>query len=187
MTNTTRYVAFLRGINVGGNKLIKMEALAAVFRAAGFRNVRTYIASGNVIFDSRGTNTDILAKKIEKKLTTNFGHEIAVLVYSLAELEALVELNPFGRIRRGKDVMLFVVLLRDKSSRGKLPLESRTEKFKGLALVDRAAFIVARRKKTGWFGFPNNFIEKEFGVTATTRNWSTLEKILIVASDEKNQ
>ncbi|MFN2576708.1 MAG: DUF1697 domain-containing protein [Pyrinomonadaceae bacterium] len=186
MAKTIRYVAFLRGINVGGNKLIKMEALAAAFTSAGFRNVKTYIASGNVIFDS-GAKPDSLAKKIEQTLLKTFGHQIAVVVFSLADLKALVKSNPFKGVKRGSDVMLFVTFLRAEVARPESPLESKAEKFKGIEIQERAAFMVARRKKTGWFGFPNNFIEKELGVAATTRNWSTVEKVLMVASDEKNR
>lgn len=185
MPEMVRYVAFLRGINVGGNKLIKMEALAAAFISAGFRNVKTYIASGNVIFDS-GAKPDTLAKKIERKLLQTFGHQIAVMVFQLADLQALVKRSPFKRVKRDKDVMLFVILLRSEVTGVKLPLESKTENFRVIAIQDRAAFMVARRKKTGWFVYPNNFIEKEFRVAATTRNWSTVEKVVMAASEKKN-
>ena len=185
MPEIVRYVAFLRGINVGGNKLIKMEALAAAFTAAGFRNVKTYIASGNVIFDSRAAKPDLLAKKIEQKLLHTFGHQIAVMVFPLADLEALVKRDPFKRAKRETDVM-FVTFLRSEIARVKSPPESRTENLKVIAVQDRAAFIVARRKQNGRFGFPNNFIEKEFGVAATTRNWSTVEKIVIAGQAEKD-
>jgi uncharacterized protein (DUF1697 family) len=185
MPGDNKYVAFLRGINVGGNKLIKMEALADAFTAAGFRNVKTYIASGNVIFSTRATDPEALVKKIEKQLLTTFGHEIAVLLFPFAELQAIVKSKPFKRTRRG-DVMLFSVLLRAPSRRAKPPLESKTERFKVVAIQDRAVFIVARRKRTGWFGFPNNWVEKEFGVRASTRNWSTLEKIVAAFAEEES-
>ena len=186
MAKNLRYVAFLRGINVGGNKLIKMEALAAAFTSAGFRNVKTYIASGNVIFDSRATKPDLLAKKIERKLVQTFGHQIAVMVFPLTDLQALVKRSPFRHVKRDKDVMLFVILLRSEVTGVKLPLESKTENFKVIAIQDRAAFMVARRKKTGWFVYPNNFIEKEFRVAATTRNWSTIEKVVMAAGEQKD-
>ena len=60
----------------------------------------------------------------------------------------------------------------------KLPFKSTTENLELIAVKDRAAFVVARRKKSGWFGFPNNFVEKQLGVTATTRQWSTLRKLI---------
>src|ERR1043166_7213535 len=111
MPNATRYIAFLRGINVGGNKLIKMDALAAAFTAAGFLNVKTYIASGNVIFDSRASNIDGLEKKAERKLLETFGHNIAVVIFSLAELHELIESDVFKRITSHADAMLLVTFL----------------------------------------------------------------------------
>jgi uncharacterized protein (DUF1697 family) len=178
-----RHIAFLRGINVGGNKLIKMDALASAFTSAGFRNVKTYIASGNVIFDSRATKLDGLEKKAERKLLETFGHEIAVVIFSLSELQELIEHDPFRRIKSNSDVMLIVTFLKHKATQVKLPLESKTENLEVLAIQDRAVFTVARRKKkTGWFGFPNNFIEKELGVAATTRQWRTLQKVVAAAA-----
>src|SRR4051812_6183659 len=177
----TRYIALLRGINVGGNKLIKMEALAAAFTAAGFRKVKTFIASGNVIFETRSNNRKALTKRIEKMVTAAFGHEIAVAVFTLVELKELTSTDPFARIKQSKDVMVCVTLFGQQVS-CELPLESKTERLKVIALHDRAAFIVARRKPTGWFGYPNNWIEKEFGVTGTTRSWTSLQKIAAAAA-----
>jgi uncharacterized protein (DUF1697 family) len=176
----TRYIALLRGINVGGNKIIKMEALAGAFTAAGFRKVRTYIASGNVIFHDRSSDRKKLTKKIEKLLTASFGHEIAVALFTLADLRELTSIDHFGRIRQTKDVMLCVTLF-NQSVPQQIPRESKSDRLKVVAMHDRAAFIVARRKPTGWFGYPNNWIEKKFGVTGTTRNWSSLKKLAATA------
>ncbi len=86
--------------------------------------------------------------------------------------------NPFEGVKPG-DVMLCIAFLADKPvHKPKLPLKSKTENLELIAVKDRTAFVVARRKKTGWFGFPNNFVEKELGVTATTRQWSTLRKLI---------
>ena len=176
-----RYIAFLRGINVGGNKLIKMDALAEAFTSAGFRKVKTYIASGNVIFDSRATKLDGLEKKAERKLLETFGHEIAVVIFSVPELQELIERDPFQRVTSHSDLMLVVTFLKKRAPRVRLPLQSKSENLEVFAIQDRAAFTLARRKKTGWFGFPNNFIEKELGVAATTRQWRTLEKVVAAA------
>src|SRR2546423_3593288 len=97
MQAARRYVGLLRGINVGGNRLIKMEALAKVFDAAGWRNVRTYVQSGNVIFDCGETDPRTLAKKIERKLAKAFGHEITVVVLELASLASMAQRNPFKK------------------------------------------------------------------------------------------
>src|ERR1043166_990070 len=178
-----KHIAFLRGINVGGNKLIKMEALAAAFTSAGCRNVRTFIASGNVVFETRSTAREALTKKIEKLLTESFGHEISVALFTLGELQELVAVDRFQRIRKNKDVMLCVTLF-NQSVPQQIPHESKPDRLQVVSLHDRAAFIVARRKPTGWFGYPNNWIEKEFGVTGTTRNWSSLQKVAAFAEAE---
>jgi uncharacterized protein (DUF1697 family) len=176
-----RYVALLRGINVGGHKLIKMEALARVFKSAGFRNVRTYIQSGNVVFDSSETDPLALAKKIERKLTKAFGHEITVVVLDLTLLAAMAKRNPFKKFEGEKDVMLCAVFFAADPPKLKLPLKSTPENLEVFAVRDATAFVICRRKKSGWFGFPNNFVEKQFGVAATTRQWKTVQKIVAFA------
>src|SRR5947207_3538391 len=133
MPKDHRYIAFLRGINVGGNKIIKMEALAGAFAAEGFRKVRTFIASGNVIFETRSVDRDALTKKIEKMLTAKFGHEIAVALFTLAELQDLISTDRFPRIKPNKDVMLCVTLF-NQSVPQNMPRESKTDRLKILSL-----------------------------------------------------
>ena len=177
-----RYVAFLRAINVGGQRLIKMEELARIFTAAGLKNVRTYIQSGNVIFDSSSANAVALRKKIEKALLNILGFEVIVMLRPLADIEDIVKRNPFKKTKADADQALFVVFLSDEPQQNpKLPLTSIIDNLEVLEVKDRAAFIVSRRKKNGMFGFPNKFVEKEFGVSGTTRNWNTVNKILKVA------
>jgi uncharacterized protein (DUF1697 family) len=178
----TRYVAFLRGINVGGRKMIKMAELARLLSAAGFKNVRTFIASGNVIFDAPQKESKMLAGKIEKTLLKGLGYEVSVVVMTIDKLKAITKRNPFKRVNPSDDVMLFVTLFSSElKPKPKLPLTSAPENLELVSVTDSAAFMVAHRKKTGWFDFPNNFIEKAFGLTATTRNWSTLVKIVAMA------
>lgn len=177
-----QFVAFLRGVNVGGRKPIKMKKLAAVLTAAGFRNVRTFIASGNVIFESSGKDPKRIGKTIESHLRQAFGHEITVFVRGVDDLRAIIKRNPFGKPKPAPDEMLFVTFLASPPpARPKLPLRSETEKMEVIALMDGAAFIVAHRKQTGWFGFPHAFAEKEFKVPTTTRNWTTVVRIVAAA------
>jgi uncharacterized protein (DUF1697 family) len=177
-----KYVAFLRAINVGGQRLIKMEELARIFTAAGLKNVRTYIQSGNVLFDAASANAAGLQKKIEKALRNVLGYEVPVMVRRLADIEEIVRRNPFKKIKPGADVALFVVFLSDEPQHDpELPLMSAIENIEVLDVKERAAFIVLRRKKNGMFSFPNKFVEKTLGVSGTTRNWSTVNKILKVA------
>ncbi|HJZ79068.1 MAG TPA: DUF1697 domain-containing protein [Pyrinomonadaceae bacterium] len=173
-----RYVALLRGINVGGHKLIKMEALAQILTGAGLKNVRTYIASGNVVFESASVSSAALTRKIEKALKQALGYEVRAIIRTLPELEELVNLNPFRKYKAGPDLMLCVVFLAGEPQSMKLPLVSIAENLEVIGVAEGAAFTVSRRKKNGWFGFPNNFVEKQFGVTGTTRQWSSVQKIL---------
>lgn len=82
-----QYVALLRGINVGGNNIIKMETLRAEFENLGFQSVRTYIQSGNVIFQTERTDKNTIEKEIEKSLSTKFHYDAKVLIRSKKEME----------------------------------------------------------------------------------------------------
>ncbi len=90
----TTYAALLRGINVGGNTMVGMAALAKCFEALGFEDVRTYINSGNVIFRTRSGRPRSLETKIERALTATFRYNIMVVVRSFDEMQALIERMP---------------------------------------------------------------------------------------------
>src|SRR5688572_10594132 len=89
-----KYVAFLRAINVGGHT-VKMDALRRLFEALGFVNVETFIASGNVIFDSPSKDTKALEKKIESYLRETLGYEVATFIRTIAEVAAIADYKPF--------------------------------------------------------------------------------------------
>jgi len=180
----TTYIAFLRGINVGGKRLIKMEDLRRVFESMGLKNVRTFIASGNVLFETSQTNRAALTTKIEKKLLTAFAHDVPVVLQTIDELKDILKVGPFKKTKPSADAMMCVTLLVAEPKAGpKLPLKSAIENLEVLAIKNRAAFILCRRKKNGSFSFPNNFFEKEFGVTATTRQWNTIKRIVDFAEN----
>jgi uncharacterized protein (DUF1697 family) len=162
-----------------------MKQLAEILTAAGFRNVRTFIASGNVIFETSAKDPARIAKQMEKHLLDALGYEITVIIRNVDELRAIIKRNPFKKPKPSMDEMLFVTFLASPPPvKPKLPMRSRTENMEVVALTDGAAFIVARRKKTGWFGFPHTFAEKEFKVPTTTRNWTTVVKIVAAAEKE---
>ncbi len=93
---TTRYVALLRGINVGGNNIIKMAALRAHFEQLGHAEVTTYIASGNVLFSTRSRDKRALVKVIEAALSLEFSYESRIVLLSSRELERVVKEAPHG-------------------------------------------------------------------------------------------
>jgi uncharacterized protein (DUF1697 family) len=175
----SKYVAFLRGINVGGNKIIKMETLREVFESMGFSEVKTYIASGNVIFETRSKTATTLKSKIESALKKALGHEVTVALLSFEDLAVVSQEDVFDGIEAGKDVGLFVAfLVAQPTLSPKLPISVPKDNFDVLGARDRAVFIVVRRNEKGQAAFPNDFVEKQFGVKATTRNWNTVKKIV---------
>ena len=176
------YIAFLRGINVGGHKLIKMPQLVRIFSAVGCKNVRTYQQAGNVIFESRSASRKHLARKIEAALEAGLGYRVPIVVRSVPELLQIIKLSPFRKLKKSKDVMLLVVFLaEDPDPKPSLPFISTTDNVEIFAMAEGTAFCVARRKKNGWFGFPNGVVEKAFKVVATTRQWSTVQNVVKAA------
>src|SRR5271156_6315414 len=89
------YIAMLRGINVSGHKIIKMEQLRASFAALGFKSVETYIQSGNVVFEASNDSAASLSGKIERKILGDFGFEVPVCLKTSKEMEETCRRNPF--------------------------------------------------------------------------------------------
>jgi uncharacterized protein (DUF1697 family) len=173
-----RYVTFLRAINVAGHATVKMTELKSAFASAGCRNVGTFVQSGNVIFESAEKKT-VLFQNILTELAPLVGDKPVLVTRTARELEQLLKAAPFTRPLA--DPKLYVAFLaRKPTRRPTLPLMQLKERLEAIGMTDREVFIVSRRKQNGFYGFPNNFIEKELGVPATTRNWSTVTKIVAV-------
>src|ERR1700735_4731024 len=110
----TAYVAFLRGINVGGNKLIKMTEVVKAFEKAGFQKVKTLLASGNVLFEAAETDAPALTQKIEALLKKTFGHDIGVLLRRVEDLRKIAAANPYAGIKAGTDYKFYATFLAQK-------------------------------------------------------------------------
>lgn len=178
----TKQVAFLRAVNVGGRAIVKMSELKKSFEAAGCKDVKTFIQNGNVIFDAPDEDCAELRRRIQARLSKLLGSEAVIMFRTLREMEAIVRAAPFKDVETGDDVKLYVAFLSEKPLRKpKLPLRSPKEALDAFQIKNLEVFIVSR-KKNGRYGFPNNFIEKEFGVPATTRNWTTVGKIVASSS-----
>lgn len=173
------YVAFLRGINVGGHKPIKMEALRKAFLALGLQNVRTILASGNVLFETRRGNAATLVAKIEEKLKQAFGHEIGVLLRTTEELQKLSDEKPFVHVAVTLQTRLYVTFLSEKAKKGlAVPATSPDGSFTIIRISGgEVCGVVILSPKTGTTD-AMKVLEKEFGRKITTRNWNTITKIL---------
>jgi uncharacterized protein (DUF1697 family) len=175
--NMNRYVAFLRGINVSGQKIIKMEYLKEVFLSGGFVNVSTFIQSGNVVFEASESNPDKLTELIEDHLLKTFGYKIQVILRTFQELTKMVKSDPFKPFEAVENIKLYVTFLSAKPDKKfVLPMVSPKNDVEIFAANNLDFFCISRQQKGG-FGFPNIFIEKEFRIPATTRNWNTICKI----------
>jgi len=173
------YVAFLRAINVAGHASVRMSDLKDAFVAAGCRRVRTYIQSGNVIFESPERDPEAVFQKIRARLSNLLGAEPGVLFRTVRQVEGIVRGAPFKDLEAEPATKLYVAFLsRRPRSKPRFPLVSAKDALEAVAMKSLEVFIVSRRKKNGFYGFPNNFIEKQLGVLATSRNWSTLTKIV---------
>jgi uncharacterized protein (DUF1697 family) len=163
----------LRGVNVTGYKRVKMDELARLYTSLGYRNVRTYVQSGNVVFDA---NDDLSAStgKIEKKLKQQFGFDIPVLIRTKNDFHRLIENNPFAN---KDDSKLHVTFLYTKTA--DLPTDRINR-----AVGRGEAFSVAGREiylycpnGYGRTKLSNTFFEKTLKVIATTRNWRTVNAL----------
>lgn len=171
-----KYVAFLRGINVGGKTSIKMETLRKVFVSLGFENVKSYIQSGNVVFETDETNEEKLIGIIENAVETNF-FKTPVMVRSIAEIKDAVKNNPFAN-EEFEDRLFHLVFLSAKLSDEKVELllanDKENEKF---AVRNREVYCLLREGVADSL-LGKKYIENKLKTPATARNWRTVNKIL---------
>jgi uncharacterized protein (DUF1697 family) len=169
----TRYAAFLRGVNLG-KRQVKSADLLAAFKAMGFDNVKTLLASGNVLFDADAVD----ARAIETALEKQFGFEIGTVLRSQAQLRDLVALDPFaGRVEDDK-TKLYVTFVDDSGAKS-LPMPCAIPgDFEVVKLTDGEVFAVAFRDQDGRFGLGMDVISRHFGKKRlwTSRNWNTVLK-----------
>lgn len=171
-----KYVALLRGINVSGQKIIKMDALKSIFEALEFQNVKTYIQSGNVIFEASVTEHELLAESIEMQLRVELGYEITVVVKTLSELEEVIQHNPFTENEASEGKLYVSFLSKEPVAEDLAALLSVQNGVDEIRALDREVYILCRQGY-GKSQFSNNFIEKKLRVPATTRNWQTVNKL----------
>lgn len=168
------YIALLRGINVSGQKMIKMLDLKAMFESVGFEAVQTYIQSGNVMFQSKDLRENDMVEKIHSAILERFGFEVDVQVFSVPNWNQIIANNPFVTRDNLDEAKLYVSLLANE------PLPENVEKLASFAfqeetyqLIDRAVYLYVP-KGYGNAKLSNNFLENKLKVSATTRNWKTM-------------
>jgi uncharacterized protein (DUF1697 family) len=178
----TTYVALLRGINVSGQKIIKMDALRKIFESLHFQDVKTYIQSGNVIFKTPEEDRESLVHRIEEELKRTLGYEVTVILRMVAELAEVVRQNPFASAIASENEKVYITFLaKQPSAEAIQKLESFKNDIDDFCVVNREVFLLCRQSY-GRSKFSNNFFEKILGVSATTRNLETVNKIISMAT-----
>ena len=172
------YVAMLRGINVSGHKMIKMESLRASFGALKLSNVQTYVQSGNVIFECADGSVAALSEKIERRILRDFGFSVPVFLRTSKELEQTIIRNPFLTDTAIDHSKLHVTFLSDAAPKMALealqPLAVKPEQFR---VLGRQVYLYCPNGY-GRTKLSNTAIEKKLSVGATTRNWKTVNTLL---------
>lgn len=171
------YISMLRGINVGGNKRIKMDQLRKSFEALGFEKVLTYIQSGNMVFKSGKASPAILSERIAERIVADFGFSVSVISRTMDELVKTIENNPFLK-EPGIDVeKLHVAFLSD------VPAPAAQKKLETLSVApDRSRccgkeiylYLPNGVSKSFWMKTP---LDRVLSVVTTTRNWKTVNAL----------
>jgi uncharacterized protein (DUF1697 family) len=174
----TTHLALLRGINVSGHNMIKMEVLKTTLEAVGFQNVQTYIQSGNVFVDTEEENPAAVGFKIKQEIFKVFGHEVPVVVISKADLEACLKNNPFLK-DPALDLKKLYVAFISTTLRSDNINDLKISQFKpDEASIDANRIYIKYAVGAGKTRFDQKYIEKKLNVTATIRNWNTVMQLL---------
>lgn len=174
-------ISLLRGINVGGHKSIRMEALRAMYESLGLKDIQTYVQSGNVVFRTAARDLAPLGKRIESKIEQTFGIRPAVIIRSSTELREVIRRNPFAArrgIEPGKLLVTFLASSPSAEAREKLlsiQVDPEEPRIDGRELYTYYPDGVGRAKLSP------ALIEKTLKTSGTGRNWNTVSKLLEIA------
>ncbi|MBS1947475.1 MAG: DUF1697 domain-containing protein [Bacteroidetes bacterium] len=174
------YISILRGINVSGANTIKMDALKKVYEGAGFKNVQTYIQSGNVVFRAKKTELPGLEIKIAETIWNKTKFEVPVIVKELADLKEVLAHNPFLKNREADIRFLHVTFLSDWPSKENISKINGDYKPDEFVLNGKNIYLFCP-DGYGRTKLNNNFFENKLKLSATTRNWKTISQLVNIA------
>ena len=177
-----RYIAFLRAINVGGRNTVRMGYLRQLFESLGFSNVETFIASGNVVFETASKNARALERKIEGRLREALGYDVATFIRTDAELAAVASYKPFGQSDLDGAAALNIAFLADglddKASQKLMALRTDIDDFH---FHGREVYWLCRKRQSG-SKISNAVLEKALGRRSTMRGVNTVRKMAAIYS-----
>jgi uncharacterized protein (DUF1697 family) len=171
-----RFVAFLRGINVGGHIVVKKQ-LKEVFTSLGFQNVFTYRQSGNVIFETDNSNTHDIKAVIEDKLSNTLGYEVSVFVRTISQLKRLIDFDPFkDQTKNGESFLVTFLATAPANFPLQLPLTIPKSTAQVISTTGMDVFSVTHGGGEG--ALPNPFLESKLKQKTTTRNMNIIREII---------
>lgn len=171
-----KFVALLRGINVSGQKLIKMSELKILFEKTGFQNVDTYIQSGNVIFSAKETSAEKLSLIISSAIKNQFGFDVQVIVITPEAIELALK-NPFIKKKKDIDKLYTIFLSKEPSKTSIVSLNKDAYLPEEYIIKGKCVYLFAPNGY-GKAKLNNNFFENKLKVFGTTRNLKTLNALL---------
>lgn len=174
----TRLVALLRGINVSGSNIIKMADLREMFAKAGMKNVATYIQSGNVVFDSPGAGVSDTEKVLEAGIRDTFGFNVNVIVRNAEDLSTALSGVPADYHDETKTYFMF---FKEKVNIRTAEKKFRHEDSNDVLSIFHGHAVLYCHNGYGKTKLSNNFVEKVLDITATTRNYRTVCRLLDMA------
>jgi len=174
----TKYLALLRGINVSGHNMIKMDALKKMLENMGFQNVETYIQSGNVFLDSDDENAAGVGFKIKQEIAKVFGFDVPVVTVSKNDLELCFINNSF-LMEKGCDSKKLYVAFISKELTSAALNDLKISNFKpDEAAIDGNRIYIKYAIGAGKTNLDQKYIEKKLNAVATIRNWNTITSLL---------
>ncbi|CAM4095187.1 DUF1697 domain-containing protein [Flavobacterium antarcticum] len=172
------HLILLRGVNVSGHNMMKMDALQSMLESVGFQNVQTYIQSGNVFVDSEEESAASVGFKIKHEIFKAFGHEVPVVVVSKEDLEKCLKTNPFLKEKDVDTKKLYVAFL-SNTLRTESVNDLKISQFKpDEAIIDGNKIFIKYAVGAGKTRLDQKYIEKKLNLIATIRNWNTVTQLL---------
>jgi uncharacterized protein (DUF1697 family) len=176
-----KFIALLRGINVSGQKKIKMPDLKILFENLSFKKVETYIQSGNVLFFSDSNNKKTIREKIERKIKDQFGYQVQVIIKTPDELSYVRNKNPFLQDKRKDVERIYFTFLSEKPSAANIKKLKEVDYLPEEYIIDGDIVYLFSPNGYGKAKMNNNFFEKKLNVSATTRNFKTVQTLFTLS------
>lgn len=174
----TTYLALLRGINVSGHNMIKMDLLKRALESIGFQGVETYVQSGNIFVDTEEESTAKVGFLIKQEIFKTFGHDVPIVMLGKQDLEACFTNNPFLK-EKEMDLKKLYVAFVSKELRSDSINDLKISQFKpDEARIDASRIFIKYAVGAGKTRLDQKYIEKKLNLTATIRNWNTITQLL---------